>query len=66
MDNQAAVAFTTKLENDASLREEFRNDPIGVAERAGLQLSADDRAMAESFRGLSDPLLVERISKMPI
>jgi hypothetical protein len=63
MHEKNAADFGTKLQSDSALREEFRRDPIRVAEQAGLQLTAEEASMAKSFASLDDTQMIERVSK---
>ena len=50
--------------NDASFREEMKQDPEGAAERSGLQLDEEDRQALRSIDWSgSDEELNERVSK---
>ena len=50
--------------NDASFREEMRQDPEGAAERSGLPLDEEDRQALRSMDWSgSDEELRERVSK---
>ena len=51
--------------NDASFREEMKQDPEGAAERSGLPLDEEDKQALKGIDwGGSDEELKERVSKM--
>jgi hypothetical protein len=56
--------FAQRLTEDYGLRAEFRRDPVGVAERAGLSLSDNDKDLlrAKNWQDMSDEELLERAS----
>lgn len=66
MDKVQAVELASKIQNDASFRDEFRLDPVGIATREGVQLDTQERQMAESLRGLNDADLAERLTSFLI
>jgi hypothetical protein len=51
--------------NDASFREEMRQDPEGAAERSGLPLDEEDKQSLKSIDwSVSDEQLNDRVSKL--
>lgn len=66
MSNQEAMQqLTERFMNDADFREEMRQDPVGAAERSGLQLDEEDRqALRSTDWSVSDEELQARVSKL--
>ena len=66
MSNQQAMQeLTDRFMNNASFREEMKQDPEGAAERSGLPLDEEDKQALKSvdWSG-SDEQLRERVSKI--
>jgi hypothetical protein len=66
MSNQEAMQqLADRFVNDASFREEMRQDPEGAAERSGLPLDEEDRQALRSIDWSgSDEALNDRVSKL--
>jgi hypothetical protein len=61
---QSMQQLADKFMNDADFREEMCRDPVGTAERSGLQLDDEDRQALRSIDWSgSDEELKERVSK---
>ena len=65
MSNQQSMQqLADKFNNDASFREEMKQDPEGAAERSGLPLDDEDKQALKSIDWSgSDEELKERVSK---
>jgi hypothetical protein len=66
MSNQEAMQqLADRFINDATFRDEMRQDPEGAAERSGLQLDEEDKQALKSVDWSdSDEQLHERVSKL--
>ena len=66
MSNQQAMQeLTDRFMNDASFREEMKQDPEGAAERSGLPLDEEDKQALKGIDwGGSNEELKERVSKL--
>jgi hypothetical protein len=54
--------FAQQLRSDAGLRNQFRQDPVGTAQRSGLSLTDEDRGILLSmgWDKMSDEELIAR------
>ncbi|MGO9820928.1 MAG: NHLP-related RiPP peptide [Solirubrobacteraceae bacterium] len=63
MGQQEMEQLADRLTQDASFRDQFRQDPVGAAQGAGIQLSDDDVAHlnAANYADLSDKDVVKHL-----
>lgn len=63
MGQQEMERLADRLAQDASFRDQFRQDPVGAAQGAGIQLSDDDVAHlnAADYTDLSDEDVVKHL-----
>ncbi len=63
MNEERAMALMDRMAGDAELRVRFAQDPVGVFEASGVELTEEDRRMLLSVKGLESDQLAARISK---
>jgi hypothetical protein len=63
MNHEKATQFAQRIAEDAKLREEFRADPVGVSQGAGLDLTDEETRIASGMSGLPEKEMIARASK---
>jgi hypothetical protein len=65
MEDETAARFLDQLINSPQLRSQFREDPQGTLEQAGLELNDENRRALEEidWNQIPDQELAQRISK---
>ncbi len=64
MDEARAMDLIDRINSDPQARDRFSKDPVGTFEASGIALTAEDRQMLLSVKGLAGEDLAQRVSKL--